>query len=71
MPKNMDWSDYPIGTKVYACGGGHCTKTERGYQWNGGSTFNTPGGDWSRIEMPADQEKTEWLDIPDFLIRNK
>lgn len=55
-----DWNKYPIGTKVYAVMGGHWTKTERGYKWCSGSTFPTPGGDWSRIELPQDQSDEEF-----------
>ena len=48
-----DWKNYPIGTKVHAIGGGYWTRTWRGYKWNGGSTFPTPGGDWCKIELPV------------------
>lgn len=47
-----DWNKYPLGTKVHAIGGGCWIKTERGYKWCTGSTFPTPGADWSRVELP-------------------
>jgi hypothetical protein len=41
----------PLGTKAPSFNGGAWMKTERGWQWNGGtrspgSTFPRPGGDW-------------------------
>ena len=51
-----DWGKYPVGTKVFSVGGGHWVKTRRGYKWNGGSTFPTPGGSWCRIELPTSTE---------------
>lgn len=45
MRKLKEWASYPIGTKAHACRGGHWTKTERGWQWEGGDTFPTPGAD--------------------------
>ncbi|MCV6612404.1 MAG: hypothetical protein OIF55_16705 [Amphritea sp.] len=56
MLRTKPWGSYPVGTKVYAIGGGHWVKTERGYKWCSGSTFPTPGGDWSHIEEPKQQK---------------
>lgn len=50
------WSEYPIGTKVYAVMGGHWIKTQRGYKWCTGATFPTPGGDWHHIVEPEKDE---------------
>ncbi len=36
--------------------GGHWDKTERGWQWNAGATFPTPGGDAVSVTLPRDQE---------------
>lgn len=45
----QDWSEYPVGTRAPAIGGGHWHKTLNGWKWNGpfgsGGTFPTPGGD--------------------------
>ena len=45
--------DYPIGTKAHHFNGGHWTRTERGWQWNGGDTFPQPGPDAFEVEIPA------------------
>ncbi len=51
----------PPGTKAPSFGGGAWMKTERGWQWNGGtrspgSTFPRPGGDWDgRLIAPQQQ----------------
>ena len=47
-----NWEEYPIGTKVYAIGGGYWEKTSRGWKWCTGSTFPTPGADWYSILVP-------------------
>lgn len=47
MEKDRDWSEYPIGTKAKANGGGYWIKNERGWQWCTGDTFPSPGGDAS------------------------
>jgi hypothetical protein len=52
---DRNWSDFPIGTKVYAINGGFWERTARGYKWCSGATFGTPGGDWSYIELPAEK----------------
>lgn len=63
MKTTKPWSEYPVGTVVTAIDGGHWYKTERGYKWNGpdgtGSTFPTPGGDWSMIYEPSDMTADE------------
>lgn len=46
------WSDYNLGTKVYAIMGGYWELIESGYKWCNGATFPTPGGDWSYIVEP-------------------
>ncbi len=48
--KSKDWSEYPLGTKVYAVMGGHWEKVERGRKWCTGDTFPSPGADWCKIE---------------------
>lgn len=52
--KDKPWRDYPIGTKAHSILGGHWLRTERGWQWQNGSTFPTPGADaFGRcIELP-------------------
>lgn len=46
IPRDKYWTDYPIGTKAKAIGGGYWLKTSKGWSWNGsGSSFPTPGGD--------------------------
>lgn len=47
------WSQYPIGTKAFASGGGHWTKTVRGWQWFSGASFGTPGGDAYCVQLPT------------------
>jgi hypothetical protein len=47
-------SEYPLGTKARAIGGGHWVKVERGWKWFNGSTFPRPGGDWDGcVEIPS------------------
>jgi len=47
------WDRYPIGTKAFACGGGHWTRVKRGWKWCTGATFPRPGGDATgRVELP-------------------
>lgn len=48
-----DWNKYPIGTKAFAINGGYWIKTERGWKWCTGATFQTPGGDAFKVELPA------------------
>lgn len=44
---------YPLGTKAKAIGGGYWEKVERGWKWCAGSTFPSPGGDWTgEVSMP-------------------
>jgi len=50
------WAEYPIGTKAYAIGGGYWQKVSGGWKWCTGSTFPTPGADWSYIEEPEAAE---------------
>jgi hypothetical protein len=57
MNKKMRLSDYPIGTKAHAIGGGYWIKTNRGWQWFTGATFPTPGGDVHRYELPENLGK--------------
>lgn len=54
MKQKIDraWKDYPIGTKAHALGGGHWTKTERGWKWIGGDTFPTPSIDAAWVVLP-------------------
>lgn len=43
---NRQWSDYPAGTKAKALMGGYWVKLQCGrWQWPGGCSFPTPGGD--------------------------
>jgi len=53
---NRPWEDYPIGTKALAVGGGHWTKTDRGWKWCTGATFGTPGGDAVCVQLPSEQQ---------------
>lgn len=39
------WSEYPVGTKAYAIGGGYWERVNNGWKWCTGSTFPRPGGD--------------------------
>lgn len=51
------YSDYPLGTKAHALGGGHWIKIERGWKWaTSGCVFPTPGADAVRIELPENKE---------------
>jgi hypothetical protein len=50
--QSKPWSEYPIGTKVFAIMGGYWEKTAGGWKWCTGSTFPTPGGSWSYIIEP-------------------
>ena len=49
VKRTMEWSDYPIGTKAPAHGGGSWTRVKHGWKWGsltgGGGVFPTPGGD--------------------------
>lgn len=45
IKRDKDWRAYPIGTKAHAYNGGAWLRTDRGWQWNGGVTFPTPGAD--------------------------
>lgn len=42
----------PIETRAPAIGGGHWTRTERGWKWCTGATFPQPGGDWTGALIP-------------------
>lgn len=44
--------DYPIGTKALHFNGGHWTRVDNGWQWNGGDTFPRPGPDAFEVEVP-------------------
>lgn len=48
----IDWNQYPNGTKAYAINGGHWIKNNRGWKWCTGATFPTLGGDCFKIELP-------------------
>lgn len=51
------YSDYQLGTKAHALGGGHWIKVERGWKWaTSGCVFPTPGADAVRIELPENKE---------------
>ena len=53
------YSNYPLGTKAHATGGGCWIKVERGWKWaTSGCVFPTPGADVIRIELPDDQVTT-------------
>jgi len=45
IPKDRDWSEYPIGTKAKCITGGHWIRNKSGWKWFCGDTFPTPGGD--------------------------
>lgn len=49
IKRELNWNEYPIGTKAKAIMGGHWFKTQLGWKWNGpdgsGGSFPTPGGD--------------------------
>jgi len=50
----------PVGSIAPAIGGGHWTRTERGWEWCTGATFPRPGGDWTgEIRIPFDSEDTQ------------
>lgn len=42
----------PTGTRAPANGGGHWTRTERGWKWCTGATFPRPGSDWNGNLIP-------------------
>lgn len=43
---NRQWNEYPAGTKAKALMGGYWIKIPCGrWQWPGGCSFPTPGGD--------------------------
>jgi hypothetical protein len=47
----------PIGTRAPSFIGGWWTKTEYGWNSNGGSTFPRPGGDWTgELIAPSTEE---------------
>ena len=47
------WSEYPPGTKAFASMGGHWEKRRDGrWQWPGGGSFPTPGGDAVSVLEP-------------------
>jgi hypothetical protein len=49
------WSEYPVGTRAYACNGGWWERVERGWKPNSSKdVFPTPGGDavGKCIELP-------------------
>lgn len=48
------WGEYPIGTKAYSVSGGYWIKTMRGWKWNTGATFPTPGGDVYKVIEPTE-----------------
>lgn len=54
LPKDRDWSDYPIGTKAHSCGGGWWIRVRGGWKWCTGDTFPGPGGDacGNCVELP-------------------
>lgn len=45
VPQDRKWSEYPLGTKAHACGGGYWERVNTGWKWCTGATFPTPGGD--------------------------
>jgi len=47
IKKDKDWSEYPIGTKAKAIGGGYWERSDNGWKWCNGSTFPRPGADAS------------------------
>lgn len=49
--------DYPVGTQAFHFNGGHWTRTEQGWQWNGGDTFPQPGPDAFEVEIPVAYER--------------
>lgn len=50
------YSDYPLGTKAHATGGGCWIKIEMGWKWaTSGCVVPTPGADVIRIELPEDK----------------
>lgn len=58
-PKDREWRDYPLGTRVHAVNGGYWERVERGWKWIRGSTFPRPGGDaiGNCIELPEDSHE--------------
>jgi hypothetical protein len=58
--KGRAWSSFPHGTRAYTSNGGFWTRTNRGWQWVGGSTFPTPGGDVVRVEEPHEAERCDY-----------
>lgn len=52
LKRDRPWSDYPIGTKAHALGGGHWERVASGWKWLGGCTFPTPGGDAFWVTLP-------------------
>lgn len=52
--KALGWSEYPIGTRVYAFNGGSWERVAAGYKWCTGDTFPTPGADWLYIVRPSE-----------------
>lgn len=50
----LNWDEYPLGTKAQAQGGGYWIRVAHGWKWFNGSTFPTPGGDATgRVCLPA------------------
>ena len=50
----IQWSEYPEGTKVYATTGGHWVRMRRGWKWcTGTAIFPRPGADYFKIELPS------------------
>lgn len=50
--KRLRFGDYPIGTKVFSCIGGHWTRVETGWKALSGDVFPRPGGDAFEVELP-------------------
>ena len=56
--KDRPWSEYPVGTKAWALGGGYWIRVPNGWKWHNGDTFPTPGGDATgRVTLPPKQAK--------------
>lgn len=53
LPIDKPWSEYPLGTKAHAFMGGHWERVANGWKWCTGSTFPTPGGDVTSVELPS------------------
>ena len=69
MKIEKPWSEYPIGTKAHAVGGGHWAKIKAGWKWKGGATFPTPGADAVSVSPPEDMKMTcEWEYVNDYSV---